>query len=255
MYHVPASLDVANHSNIQRRETNHRRSIMHLLTQHCSNPGCLSEHVRRWARGTARTWCQLGRYAVIVICIRKVKHTMESMFKICGPSLWVCQNKIIADRNPRAKRKQQSTMGKKTLVVRKSSVLRSTPTCKPVWNFAFQAPKHFGGKLQDPRTFIRSVLKAMQVVDLFKLWSSRDVQFKTSTCWIAKLSTWGVDRVVELSVLTQNNQGWKGTQEGRLPGYSSFPILQVTHHPPCDWSKFKESTRQHMNKEQDFKGI
>ena len=150
-FHIKWNIHMAvNNSNIQRRETNQRRSIMHLLTELCSNPGCLSEHVRRWARGTARTWCQLGRYAVIVICIRKVKHTMESMFKICGPSLWVCQNKIIADRNPRAKRKQQSTMGKKTLVVRKSSVLRSTPTCKPVWNFAFQAPKHFGGKLHGP---------------------------------------------------------------------------------------------------------
>ena len=104
MYHaVPASLDVTNYLNIQRRETNHRRSIMHLLTQHCSNPGCLSEHVRRWARGTARTWCQLGRYAVIVTCIRKVKQTMESMFKICGPSLWVCQNKIIAEPSREAR--------------------------------------------------------------------------------------------------------------------------------------------------------
>ena len=118
----------------------------------------------------------------------------------------------------------------------------------------FKHPSIWAVNCMAPRTFTPSVLKAMQVVDLFKLWSCRDVQFKMSTCWIVKLATWGVDRVVELSVLTQNNQSWKGTQEGRLPRYCSFPILQVSNHPSCEWSKFKEWTRQHMKKEQAFRG-
>ena len=150
-------------------------------------------------------------------------------------------------------------MGKKTLVLIRSSLRRSTPSRKPVRNFAFQAPKHFGGKLHGPSDLYTERPKSHASCRLVQVWSCRDVQFKTSTCWIVKLSTWRVDRVVELSVLTQNNQGWNGTQEGRLPGYCSFsdyPILQVTHHPPfpCDWSKFKEWTKQHMKKEQDFGG-
>ena len=148
-------------------------------------------------------------------------------------------------------------MGKKTLVLIRSSVRRSTPSRKPVRNFAFQAPKHFGGKLHGPSDIYTERPKSHASCRLVQVWSCRDVQFKTSRCWIVKLSTWRVDRVVELSVLTQNNQGWNGNQEGRLPGYCSFsdyPILQVTHHPPfpCDWSKFKEWTKQHMKKEQDF---
>ena len=148
-------------------------------------------------------------------------------------------------------------MGKKTLVLIRSSVRRSTPSRKPVRNFAFQAPKHFGGKLHGPSDLYTERPKSHASCRLVQVWSCRDVQFKKSTCWIVKLSTWRVDRVVELSVLTQNNQGWNGTQEGRLPGYCSFsdyPILQVTHHPPfpCDWSKFKEWTKQHMKKKQDF---
>ena len=150
-------------------------------------------------------------------------------------------------------------MGKKTLVLIRSSLRRSTPSRKPVRNFAFHAPKHFGGKLHGPSDLYTERPKSHASCRLVQVWSCRDVQFKTSTCWIVKLSTWRVDRVVELSVLTQNNQGWNGTQEGRLPGYCSFsdyPILQVTHHPPfpCDWSKFKEWTKQHMKKEQDFGG-
>ena len=126
-------------------------------------------------------------------------------------------------------------MGKKTLVLIRSSVRRSTPSRKPVRNFAFQAPKHFGGKLHGPSDLYTERPKSHASCRLVQVWSCRDVQFETSTCWIVKLSTWRVDRVVELSVLTQNNQGWNGTQEGRLPGYCSFsdyPILQVTHHPP-----------------------
>ena len=46
----------------------------------------------------------------------------------------------------RAKFALRNTIGKKNLVLRKASVRASTPSCKPGWKFASQAPVRFGAK-------------------------------------------------------------------------------------------------------------
>ena len=67
--------------------------------------------------------------------------------------------RILAEPS-RAKRAQQRTLGKKIWwlthprnFVSEKIVRTSTPSCKPGWNFAFQAPARFGGKSHSFPTF------------------------------------------------------------------------------------------------------